>query len=201
MVFCLVLGSVAYADTSVNHERVVGQGYTKVASNATIFQLVSDYYVDNQLIDSKSIDVKGDYYTKKIKSSKVDESMRETASDIIMPMGELHEETFECMKYISDEKSLDYLFDMEVGADIIQMYCQWEETWLCNESGDKVKLEGRTDPIIYDAWHEFWVVPTVEMNNVSFSYTEERARSSGYITAVVIGGAKSYTHTVYPSYK
>lgn len=208
LIATLLLGISVNADSNVIKSHDLSK-YDLVKSDKVLFQLVSELYIDGNLESSESIDFNGDYYTKKISSKQLSaKDLKEKGfiSDIknakseVIPTFAIYEETFDCTSdAIISQKSIKCLLTTGAGVSKTTYFCDWTETWLVDEFGNKLSLESSTSPQIYAAENSYWCLPTFTMTRDSWTVSPTIATATGSVESIDFGGTVSYVHSVLPS--
>lgn len=203
LVITLILSVPVCADTNLAKPRDYSN-YDKAKSDEVLFQVTSELYIDGKLESRETIDIDGYYYTKKIGSRQLSEKeliergYKNYAGDPIIAGEPTHEETFEC---INDEeqfnlKIINWLASDGAGSSEIRYWCMWKETWEVDQFGNKVRLVKSTLPELLYANNDYSCLPTFSMTRTSWNVATRTARADGYIENLILGGTKTYTHSI-----
>lgn len=113
-------------------------------------------------------------------------------------------QTFEMSGHKFDRMTL-YALDIygdrvPVGTHDIDIWYEWEETWLVDEFGNKLELYDKTPKLITDAIRDYHCIPgwTIWETDWDEGIGTNKARGVGNVSGSTTG-TEAFTHTVYTS--
>ncbi|HHW02063.1 MAG TPA: hypothetical protein GXX35_04515 [Thermoanaerobacterales bacterium] len=140
---------------------------------------------DGYIIERTTI-IKGEPRLVKVESNKTGE---------ITPLAT--EETFTYQDYATNRMVVKNTAGIPCCNHDIEVVYEWEETWVVDQQGNKIRKISETDPLFISADDDYEVYAGYTLKDYDFDWDSQKAIAEGYIENILIGGGKTFTHSFY----